>query len=93
MSEHKNIEIPIEILPEQLSEPALTGIVENFILREGTDYGNIEVTYDKKADQIRRQITRGEIKIIFDQTSETVSLITVRDYKNLVNKLQDNSQS
>lgn len=32
MSEHKNPESPIEILPEHLSEEAMAGIVENFIL-------------------------------------------------------------
>jgi uncharacterized protein YheU (UPF0270 family) len=74
-------EIPIEISPEQISEAALAGIIENFILREGTDYGAIEVSFEKKAEQIRRQIEKGEVRIVFDQSSETVSLISDRDLK------------
>lgn len=84
MSEHKKPESPIEILPEQLSEQALAGIVENFILREGTDYGLVEISYDKKAEQIRKQIYKGEIKIVFDQSTETVSLLPTCDFKKLM---------
>lgn len=86
MSEHKNLESPIEILPEQLSEHALAGIVENFILREGTDYGLVEISYEKKAEQIRKQINKGEIKIVFDQSTETVSLLPTRDLKKLMHQ-------
>ncbi len=84
MSEHKNPESPIEILPEHLSEEAMAGIVENFILREGTDYGLVEISYEKKAEQIRKQIYKGEIKIVFDQSTETVSLLPIRNFKKLI---------
>lgn len=75
MTDLKNPELPIEISPDMISQQALDGIIENFILREGTDYGIIEVSFDKKAEQIRKQIDRKEIKIIFDRSTETVSLI------------------
>jgi len=84
MSQTKVNEIPIEIEPNQLSESALSGIIENFILREGTDYGIVEVTYEKKAQQIRKQIQNGDIKIIFDQESETVTLLTKQALAKLV---------
>jgi uncharacterized protein YheU (UPF0270 family) len=90
MKTPQGTETPIEILPEQLSESAMAGIVENFILREGTDYGAAEVTYEKKAAQILRQIQTGEIKIVFDGESETVSLITAGDLRRLYAKIQMN---
>ena len=83
MSELKFTEKPIEISPEQISEQALSGIIENFILREGTDYGIVEVSFEKKSEQIRKQIQKGDIKIVFDQTSETVSLLTSTDFRRL----------
>jgi uncharacterized protein YheU (UPF0270 family) len=82
-SEKEAGEIPIEISAEHLSPEILTHIIESFILREGTDYGWVETAHDKKLEQIRKQILKGEIKIIFDQTSETVSLLTDRDFKRL----------
>lgn len=88
MSEFEPKEIPVEILPHQLSESALKGIIENFILREGTDYGLAEVSYESKEKQILKQIDKGEIKIIFDQSSETVSLLTASDFKKLMQNLR-----
>lgn len=75
MLENEIKEPPFEISPDLLSEEALSGIIENFILREGTDYGWVEVSYEKKADQIRKQIEKGFVKIYFDPISETVTLL------------------
>ncbi len=73
-SETKNIEIPVEVPPERLSEEVLLGIIEEFILRNGTDYGWVEVSHERKVQQIKQQIDRKEIKIFFDLSAETVSL-------------------
>ncbi len=86
MLSSKKTEIPIEIDPASLSSQALSGIIENFILREGTDYGANEVSYEKKAEQIGRQILKGTVKIVYDQTTETVSLLKEQDYRQLVNR-------
>ena len=83
MNETTEKEVPIEISPEVLSEEVLLSIIENFILREGTDYGWVEVSYDKKAQQIRNQMSKGEIKVVFDVTTETVSLLTVQAWSKL----------
>lgn len=86
MNDERNqpqVEAPIEIAPNQLSPEALNGIIENFILREGTDYGAVEVEFDKKKSQILKQIDRGDVKIAFDQSTETVSLLTARDFLKL----------
>lgn len=75
MDSLKNIEKPIEIDLAALSPEALTGIIENYILREGTDYGAHEVGYDTKVAQIRRLLDKKDIKIIYDQSSQSVSLM------------------
>ncbi len=82
----KPVEIPVEIDAKLLSEDALNGVIENFILREGTDYGVQEVGYLKKKEQVERQISRGDVKIIYDQSTETVSLITANEYRKLQKK-------
>lgn len=84
MFDLKSDEIPIEIQPEQLSDEAIAGIIENFILREGTDYGSVEVSFERKSEQIRQQIDCGEIKIVFVQDSETINLLTNREFKLLI---------
>ncbi|HEX7676238.1 MAG TPA: YheU family protein [Bdellovibrio sp.] len=72
---------PVEIPADQLSHDAIAGIVESFILREGTDYGANEVSLEKKKEQIHRQISKKEIKIVFDPNTESVTLMTESQWK------------
>ena len=74
---------PVEVPLAALSPAALAGVIENFILREGTDYGERETSHDAKVEQIRRQLDRGEIKIVYDLTQQSVTLMTRRDWHKL----------
>lgn len=68
------------IIPhQQLSSDALQGLIEEFITREGTDYGWEELPLASKVAQVRRQIDAGEVVIVFDGASESVSLLPRRD--------------
>jgi uncharacterized protein YheU (UPF0270 family) len=58
-----------------LSPEALRGVIEDFITREGTDYGEREHSLAQKHDQVARQIEAGEVLIVFDVEAESVSLI------------------
>jgi uncharacterized protein YheU (UPF0270 family) len=70
---------PVEVAPDQLSPAALRGVVEAFVLREGTDYGLREVDFEAKVAQVLRQLESGEAQILFDPASETVTIApTVR---------------
>ena len=71
------------IPPQSLSAEALQGLIEEFITREGTDYGWDEVPLSAKVEQVRRQIEKGDVVIVFDSASETVSLLTRRDARSL----------
>ena len=72
---------PVEIPPDSLTEEILNAVIENFVLREGTDYGAIEVSHETKLAQVRKQLDRGEIKIVFDPNTESVTLMTKLDFK------------
>lgn len=81
--EKENLLPPVEIPPSALSEDALRGIISHFILREGTDYGSVEVTMDTKIKQVERQIQKGEIVIAFDPNTETVTLLTQQQWRKI----------
>lgn len=66
---------PIVIPHRDLSESALRAVLESFVLREGTDYGEREVSLDQKVAQVLRQLERGEAHIIFDATLETIDIV------------------
>jgi len=67
---------PIEVPLSALSEDALRGLVEEFVSRDGTDYGRVERTLEEKVRDVLRQLSRGEAKIFFDPESRTTHIVT-----------------
>jgi uncharacterized protein len=66
----------VELDPEQLSPGALRGLVEEYVTREGTDYGQGDWSLEEKVSQVLRQIDRGDAKIVFDLELESASVVT-----------------
>ena len=66
---------PIAIPHAALASDLLKGIVESFVLREGTDYGAREASLEQKVAHVMRQLERGEAQIVFDPHSQTVTLV------------------
>ena len=68
----------VKILLKDLSEPALMGIIENFVLREGTEYGARDHNLASKCEQVREQLAADLAEIWFDPASQTLD-IRVKD--------------
>jgi hypothetical protein len=68
---------PVVVPYTELSAEALLGVIESFILREGTDYGQRDVGHEDKVAQVRRQLERGEARILFDPLDSSVTIVAV----------------
>ncbi len=66
---------PVVVPHRELSPDALRGVVEAFVLREGTDYGERESSFDSKINDVLLQLERGEADIVFDPQTETVGIV------------------
>lgn len=66
---------PVEVPYRELSPEALAGVIESFVLREGTGYGAREYSLEEKVAHVLRQLERGEAKIMFDPDTESVSIV------------------
>ncbi len=66
----------VELDPDQLSPGALRGLVEEYVTREGTDYGHDDWALEEKVAQVFRQLERGEARIVFDLEQESASIVT-----------------
>ncbi len=65
------------IIPyQQLPAETLDAVLESFVLREGTDYGEQEASLESKLEQLRRQVKSGELLLCFDEPSESINLLT-----------------
>ncbi len=65
----------VEIPWRELSEDALQGVIEEFVTREGTEYGEREVALATKVAQVQRQLERGELLLFFDHDSSSCQLL------------------
>jgi uncharacterized protein len=68
---------PVIIPYTELSADALKGVIEAFVLREGTDYGSTEYSLEQKVAHVMRQLQRKEAQIVFDPQTESVDLVRV----------------
>lgn len=59
---------------DELSDDALIGIIEEFVTREGTEYGDSEVSLEAKCQQVRQQLRGGEAFITFNEELQTCSI-------------------
>ena len=65
----------IVIPHRELSAEALRGVLESFVLREGTEYGEREVSLDQKVAEVLQQLERGEAQVIFHTALESIDII------------------
>jgi len=61
--------------PARLEDDVLRGLLEAYIGRDGTDYGERELTQEEKVGRLRRQLNDGELRILFDLDSEQWDLV------------------
>jgi uncharacterized protein len=59
----------------KISEEALVELINEFILREGTDYGAHEYSLAEKHQQITQQLQSGHVIIVFDLNEQSTSIV------------------
>ncbi len=60
---------------DQLKTESLNGVIEEFVTRDGTDYGEFEVSLETKISRVLSQLKSGKAVIVFDNTSETCTIL------------------
>ncbi len=64
------------IIPWQdLAPETLDNLIESFVLREGTDYGEHERSLEQKVADVRRQLKNGEALLVWSELHETVNIM------------------
>ena len=71
-NEPASVEVPFKAL----SAEALRGLAESVVLREGTDYGERERSFESKVEELLGRLRRGEARILFDFDSQTVDIVS-----------------
>jgi uncharacterized protein YheU (UPF0270 family) len=70
------------IIPWQdIASDTLRNLLSEFVLREGTDYGDAECTLDDKIDQVKQQLIRGEAQIVYSELHESIDIKSVQSMR------------
>ena len=72
---------------QDLSSETLENLIESFVLREGTDYGEHERTLEQKVADVKRQLQCGEAVLVWSELHETVNIMPrsqFREYPSIV---------
>lgn len=71
------------IPPSRLEEEVLISLIEEFVSREGTDYGATEVSFQVQSDRAKQALLSGEVLIVFDTVLESCQLISREVYEKI----------
>jgi hypothetical protein len=66
---------PIGVPYTALDADTLRAVVESYVLREGTEYGERDYTLADKVAHVMRQLERGEARIIFEPISQSIDIV------------------
>ena len=80
---------PVIIPIDQLATDTLRAVIGEFISRDGTDYGEVELTLEEKTGNLRRQLQCGELQLLFETESEQWDLVDAEQAHSLLNQVND----
>jgi uncharacterized protein YheU (UPF0270 family) len=83
MQDQEELKPPVEVPFELLSTDAFDGVIDDFILREGTDYGSVELQHETKRERIRNGLKSGRYKLVFDPNIESITLLTAEEFRKM----------
>lgn len=66
---------------QELEAETLTRLIEQFVLMEGTEYGEHDVSLATKVAQVRRQLQAGDALIVWSELHESVHIMPARTYQ------------
>ena len=69
------------IIPvNELTPEVLHSIIQEFVLREGTEYGLEDVAISEKIAQVKHQLAQGLAVIVFSELHESVNIMPAEQF-------------
>ncbi|MEY2680747.1 MAG: hypothetical protein RL661_978 [Pseudomonadota bacterium] len=66
---------PVIIPHHSLDPDTLSAMLEEFVTRDGTDYGEYDANLPLRVIKVRSQLESGKAVIVFDTDEETFSIL------------------
>jgi len=70
------------IIPHADLEPdTLSSIIKEFVLREGTEYGEQDVKLSDKIAQVKQQLANGSALLVYSELHDTVNILPLEQFQ------------
>lgn len=71
----------MEVPWRDIAPETLDALIEEFVTRDGTDYGEQEVPVARRVAQVRQLLQRGEVLVVFTELDESVNIVTREQWR------------
>jgi hypothetical protein len=68
----------IDVPYERLDPETLRNVIQEFVTRDGADWGEAGCALEDKVGQVMQQLRSRKVKIVFDLNSETTNIVVCR---------------
>jgi hypothetical protein len=68
----------LEVPYERINPDTLRNMLQEFVTRDGADWGDAGCTLEDKVEEVLRQLRDRKVKVVFDLTSQTANIVVCR---------------
>ena len=79
----------LEIPSDMLAPETLQAVIEEYITREGTDYGVVEMPLEQKVKAVQRQLASGRAVLLFDTIDQTCTIVSADEFQKRKRQMEE----
>ena len=68
----------VEVPYQQIDPETLRRMIQDFVSRDGADWGDAGCALEDKVTQVLQQLERKQVKVVFDLRSQTANIVACR---------------
>lgn len=68
----------VDVPYQQIDPETLRRMIQEFVSRDGADWGDAGCALDDKVEQVLQQLLHQQVKVVFDLRSQTVNIVACR---------------
>jgi uncharacterized protein YheU (UPF0270 family) len=72
--QEEGVEVPFE----RIDPDTLRNMIQEFVTRDGADWGDAGCTLEDKYEQVLHQLRSKQVRIVFDLTSRSANIVACR---------------
>ena len=68
----------VEVPYQQIDPETLRRMIQEFVSRDGADWGDAGCALEDKVEQVLQQLESKQVKVVFDLRSQTANIVACR---------------